>query len=388
MSIEEVQARIKNHDATCFASYYGVNGLDVPQEEQQRKAKRGKNDVSDVFISYRVKPDKLLSQRFFDALSANGELFVWRDEQCIKDGEDWREAFVQGLMMSKNVVLLVSKGAWANFANLHANTPKKQIDNLFLEYRLALELKRKGVIKKIIPIWAGEVEEVDVGGGDPVFGDFFDFADGKLVNVPIVRDEVVAAVEAEVVAFLLQFGLGELATRPEERTVDAVVERMKRFQGPKLYTKDGEAFTFEKAVARIKQVVMSYDEEDEQEEEVVGGGGGGGLPQPPTLSRQDTANTADMKQKVALLVAWFEQHVPDIKPMNREIYAKWLYGADVTSIQRLGRTLAAEESKLKGGGKVWLLNFGITEANAEEIIEALSSVHIEGDGAADIDDAP
>jgi len=77
--------------------------------------------------------------------------------------------------------------------------------------------------------------------------------------------------------------------------------------------------------------------------------------------------------------------------MNREIYAKWLYGADVTSIQRLGRTLAAEESKLKGGGKAWLLNFGITEANAEEIIEALSSAGVDGGvvgEGADVDGAP
>jgi hypothetical protein len=79
----------------------------------------------------------------------------------------------------------------------------------------------------------------------------------------------------------------------------------------------------------------------------------------------------DREQKVALFVAWFEQHVPDVKPMNREIYAKWLYGADVTSIQRLGRVLTAEEGKQQGGGKSWLLAFGITEANAEEIIQAL-----------------
>jgi hypothetical protein len=274
-------------------------------------------------------------------------------------------------MKSKNAVLLVSKGAWANFANLQADTPKKQIDNLFLEYRLALELKRKGVLKKIIPIWAGEVEEGGGGGGGggSVFGDFFDFADGALVNVPKVKDEAVAAVEVEVAAFLQQFGLGEFATRPEERTVDAVVERMKCFQGPKLFTKGGENFTFEKAVARIKQVALGDEEEGEGEDE---GGGGGGLPHPPPLTRQDTANTVDRTQKVASLVAWFEQHVPDIKPMNREIYAKWLYGADVTSMQRLGRKLKEEEDKQQGGGgKAWLLAFGITEANAEEIIQAL-----------------
>ena len=86
---------------------------------------------------------------------------------------------------------------------------------------------------------------------------------------------------------------------------------------------------------------------------------------------KESVNTADREEKVALLVAWFEQHTPDIKPRTREIYAVWLYDSDVTSIQRLARGIKEEEDKQQGGGKAWLLAFGITEANAEEIIEAL-----------------
>jgi len=192
---------------------------------------------------------------------------------------------VQGLIKSKYFVLLVSKAAWANFTNLQADTPKERIDNVFLEYRLALELKRKGKIKKIIPVWVGEVEpdaggQVAKGGGretisEPIFGDFFCFADGALVNVPKVKDEAVLAVEAEVEFFLQQFNLGTFATRPEERTVDAVLKRIMRFQGPKLYTKGGETFTFESAVTRIKNAVQ---DDDEAEEEEQGNGAKGELP--------------------------------------------------------------------------------------------------------------
>jgi hypothetical protein len=102
-----------------------------------------------------------------------------------------------------------------------------------------------------------------------VYGDFFEFADGALVNVPKVKDEAVLSVEAEVEAFLQQFGLGGLATRPEERTVDAVLKRMMRFQGPKLFTKDGESFTSEKAVARIKQAVLDDEVEEEDVDDAV-----------------------------------------------------------------------------------------------------------------------
>jgi len=304
-------------------------------------------------------------------------------------------------MKSKNVALLVSKGAWAKFANLQADTPKEHIDNVFFEYRLALELKRKGMIKRIIPIWAGEVE---AGEEEAVYGDFFEFADNALVNVPKVKDEVVLAVEAEVEAFLQQFGLGGLATRPEERTVDAVLKRMMRFQGPKLFTKGGESFTFEKAVSRLEQAVQGQEEDEEEDdigEELVEGGGdsgGGGdiakmlakvlamleaLSSPlspdqpvctPVLVRQMSENTLDRKAKEAAYMSWLEQYAPDIKPMNREAYAKRLYGADVTSIQRLARGIKEEEDKQKGGGKAWLLSFGITEANAEEIVLALQGL--------------
>jgi hypothetical protein len=97
------------------------------------------------------------------------------------------------------------------------------------------------------------------------------------------------------------------------------------------------------------------------------------------LECQESANTLDRKAKEAAYVAWLEQHAPDIKPMNREAYAKRLYGADVTSIQRLARGIKEEEDKREGGGKKWLSSaFGITEANAEEIIQAVSGLGLVG----------
>eukprot|EP01041_Mallomonas_annulata_P006502 gene6502-biopygen3130 len=68
---------------------------------------------------------------------------VWRDKTCLKPGVLWEEGFFAGFVNSRTFVCLLSKGAIhhpqrprQNFANLNKASP---CDNVFLEYRLALE---------------------------------------------------------------------------------------------------------------------------------------------------------------------------------------------------------------------------------------------------------
>ena len=139
-----------------------------------------------IFVSYRVSADADLVEKVHDKLSAMG-VDVWWDRACLPPGQPWEEGFAEGLLSSEVFVPFLSKAALTPFAELHEGA---RCDNVLLEYRLALELKARGTLKAIFPVFVGESVE-GVAGGDG-YGDFFQ--SGGLPDAPAVR---VAAVEAK-----------------------------------------------------------------------------------------------------------------------------------------------------------------------------------------------
>jgi len=98
----------------------------------------------DVFLSYRVASDSVHVQKLYEALTAQG-VTVWWDKMCLQPGEKWEEGFCEGLAKSDVFVPLLSRAAinhptipWQNFGKL---TAESRCDNVFLEHRLALELR-------------------------------------------------------------------------------------------------------------------------------------------------------------------------------------------------------------------------------------------------------
>jgi len=79
----------------------------------------------------------------------------------LEPGKNWKEGFCAGLVNSRIFVCLLSKGAInsPNFSrqNISTLTSDSPCDNLFLEHRLALELKQLGMIEVVYPILIGEV---------------------------------------------------------------------------------------------------------------------------------------------------------------------------------------------------------------------------------------
>ena len=115
----------------------------------------GEEAEFDVFISYRVASDAAHVERLYNILTKLG-VKVWWDKKCLLPGEPWEEGFCQGLIKSRAFVPLLSRGAiknptvpWQNFENL---TEGSRCDNVFLEHRLALELREMGFIEKIYPV--------------------------------------------------------------------------------------------------------------------------------------------------------------------------------------------------------------------------------------------
>jgi serine/threonine protein kinase/Leucine-rich repeat (LRR) protein len=115
----------------------------------------------DVFLSYRVSSDAKHVKHLHDMLEARG-LTVWWDKKCLLPGQPWEEGFCAGLADSGHFVCLLSRGAinsekpWENFSKLEAGS---RCDNVLLEWRLALELKRRGMIEGMFPILIGDVIE-------------------------------------------------------------------------------------------------------------------------------------------------------------------------------------------------------------------------------------
>lgn len=113
----------------------------------------------DVFISYRDDSDRAIAKMLHGALTGKG-LHVFWDKLCLEPGEDWENGFVNGMISSRCFVPIVSnKAIEARFAAIHSGS---SVDNVLLEYRLAVELHQRGLIKKMYPVCVGDETERDV----------------------------------------------------------------------------------------------------------------------------------------------------------------------------------------------------------------------------------
>jgi hypothetical protein len=119
----------------------------------------------DVFLSYRRNAqDSALVKCLFHEFSyynLSSERYspvsVFLDGRRLQDGEDFRESFVSSLLQSKIVVPIVSMEALKRM--VHHNPA--QIDNLLLEWILALHFSEISSGLKVIPIVFGSYSLVD-----------------------------------------------------------------------------------------------------------------------------------------------------------------------------------------------------------------------------------
>jgi len=250
-----------------------------------------------LFLSYRVNADARLVEKVYYRLRSEG-VDVWWDKKCLEPGQPWEDSFADGLMGADVFVPFLSKTALAPFQALESTS---RCDNVLLEYRLAAELKARGELRAIFPVFVGEPKSFGARGAalrtpppsahshpltlsspltrsDPPsasssstrrvlfpspassskrrarvatpaaegFGNFF--ADGGDPQAPDVQ---VLAVEAKVAEHLSRNGLGATQQPTEERTVKAVMDAIKRHQGVFLEGSP-EADVIEKVVLKLK----------------------------------------------------------------------------------------------------------------------------------------
>jgi hypothetical protein len=182
----------------------------------------------DVYLSYRVASDSRHAEYLYHRLQARG-LKVWWDKVSLKPGEPWEAGFCAGLVDSDTFVCLLSREAinhaekpWNNFSMLAVNSP---CDNLFLEHRLALELRGLGYISKIYPVMIGDADDPYITPS-PSYTNF-DF--GCKQNA---ADVYVEAVESKLVEHMELQALGEPLEK--NKTVKATLDEVLTNQGGKI----------------------------------------------------------------------------------------------------------------------------------------------------------
>jgi len=131
--------------------FYDINAL-YPVNEVEM--------LYNFFISYRVKTDQKVAETLYFALKSkqtstdrtHGEM-SFMDKYCLKEGKSWKEGFINGLIHSKVIILLISEGAIASISKLEPG----QVDNMLYEWEVAYNFYKLNK-KAIYPILIGSRE--------------------------------------------------------------------------------------------------------------------------------------------------------------------------------------------------------------------------------------
>ena len=176
----------------------------------------------DVFISYRSVVDAEIAALIYEHLTSCG-LRVWWDKKCLRGGQNWEEGFCSGLVDSSIVLCLMSRLAVNNPSEPKWNFEKLErsshCDNVLLEWRLALELKERGMLRGILPVMIGDLPP-DSG----LYANFFQ--SGCKPNPP---DVAVDSVESKLRDHLYREGLG--LPFGEYETVNSLLSKVLLNQG-------------------------------------------------------------------------------------------------------------------------------------------------------------
>jgi len=145
------------------------------------KCRSHNSSYYDIFLSYRVCTDAELAEKLVDHIHLqHKQLQVFLDKICLPVGENWESGFLNGLMNSRVVALLISRQGIESFKHAHTRH-----DNMLLEYETALNrLADEGPNKiKIIPIFVGRKITTMIDGEQAEviqkfqFPNLLDFAD-------------------------------------------------------------------------------------------------------------------------------------------------------------------------------------------------------------------
>jgi hypothetical protein len=175
LSLERVQQAIAGGAPQLFVGR-GLRQHPVPRDAFTAWCPPAVEEEYDIFISYRQASDTVHARLVYDCLSKiayeredGRRLNVFLDSVRLLGGLSWKEGFIDGLMCSKIMVPIVSKGCLEPMAKLDPANGQDWCDNVLLEWKLGLELVKTAgsPLTAIYPIM--------VGSEDPQTGKMLDF---------------------------------------------------------------------------------------------------------------------------------------------------------------------------------------------------------------------
>jgi len=213
----------------------------------------------DVFISYRIASDRQHAELLHELLTNRG-LKVWWNEKYQQEDSPWDDDVCHALLESSAFIPILSRGAInhplnpnQSFVMLNADSA---CDNLFLEFRLALELREMGMIEKIFPVMIG-----DLNAAADAYTHYF--ASG--CHPGNASREVVASVEAALRVHLDNQGLGSPYSVSE--TPHSVLEQIT--QSPGGFLTGSITVSLPAIVNAIVDMLQQSEEEENGEKELV-----------------------------------------------------------------------------------------------------------------------
>jgi hypothetical protein len=109
----------------------------------------------DVFLSYRWgETDKAFVSLIYDALLDCDYSYVFQDDHVMEVGDNLRATFAEALLSAMVFVPFCSHDALVKMQTHNA----QEVDNVLLEWILALEAQKKGTLT-ILPIPYGSIRE-------------------------------------------------------------------------------------------------------------------------------------------------------------------------------------------------------------------------------------
>jgi hypothetical protein len=171
------------------------------------------------------------SEKLYNTGKSNS-LVPFFDKACLKDGVSWEEGFLSSLNQSAVFVPIISHQC---VDNMHTLTGDSPVDNVLLEWRMALELFHPS--------------------RQFLFGIFPVFISKDVHKLKIQSTAVVARIEKKVQESLENLGLGSPLRAPE--SAKQTFEELLRCQGAFASADDDESI--KKTVARLKAMVSELN---------------------------------------------------------------------------------------------------------------------------------
>eukprot|EP01046_Picozoa_sp_COSAG06_P002688 COSAG06_NODE_97_length_24284_cov_6.792270_15_plen_1556_part_00 len=224
-------------------------------EALEQTLSAGRAEGFALFISYRVWCDKEFAQALFRATSATQlrpgrehRMQVYLDQVRLLDGDRFDVGFIKGLASSTVFTPLLSTSCLGSFLELE--TTDKE-DFVLMEWIVAIQLHKLGVVKAIFPIVMGEQKD------DGKFEQFFfeQLRDGKVKGKPL-PDIVSKKTTDKAREFLGMLDPPVELTLPSaELSVKAVVDTILKFQAVLLHFENEKLVNLRNSHGKSQQLI-------------------------------------------------------------------------------------------------------------------------------------